>query len=72
MIAEKNGNGLKILLRFTEITRLGEEVDKTHLIKPEAAERTLNTLLNYSELIRIEKVGSIRIAATSAMRDAQN
>lgn len=56
----------------TEITRLGEGVDKSRRLKPEAIERTAAAIKRYSEKAAQYGVTSIRAFATSASRDAEN
>lgn len=56
----------------TEITRLGEGVDKSRRLKPEAIERTAAAIKRYSEKAAEYGVTSIRAFATSASRDAEN
>lgn len=71
LIAEKNGAWHDVL-RELEITRLGEGVNQTRTIKPEAMERTFAMLAKYKELIDRNGVDRVRVVATSAMRDAVN
>lgn len=66
------GGELKTLLRRTQITRLGEDVDRTCWLKREAIERTLETLEAYGKTIKEFGVGRVKVAATSAVRDARN
>ncbi|PZG15472.1 exopolyphosphatase [Micromonospora craterilacus] len=58
--------------RRMEIVRLGQGVDKTGLLAPEAIERTRVALADYAA--EIEKLGAerVRMVATSATRDAAN
>ncbi|GLY28672.1 Ppx/GppA phosphatase family protein [Kineosporia sp. NBRC 101731] len=58
--------------RRMEIVRLGQEVDKTGEIAPEAMERTLAAARRYADLCHQHEVHSIRFVATSATRDARN
>lgn len=54
--------------RRTTITRLGQDVDRTGRLHPEAVERTLAVLRDYRQaLAGVERV---RAVATSAVRDA--
>lgn len=52
------------------ITRLGEGVDKTKKLKPEAIARTRACLEDYAKRIQARGVTDVRIVGTSAMRDA--
>lgn len=60
------------LTRRMEIVRLGEGVDRTGRLAPEAIERTRMALASYAA--DIEKLGAerVRMCATSASRDAAN
>ena len=60
------------LVREMRITRLGQGVDATGQIAPEALERTLGVLGEYRSLMDEAGVGHGRLAATSAARDAAN
>ena len=54
------------------ITRLGKGVDATGSLDPEAIERTLDVLREYRQAMDAHGVERVRIAATSAARDADN
>ncbi len=58
--------------REMTITRLGEGVDATHRLRPEAMERTFAALRAYRSIMDAEHVGPTRLVATSAVRDAAN
>ncbi|SIN33967.1 Ppx/GppA phosphatase [Micromonospora cremea] len=60
------------LTRRMEIVRLGQDVDRTGRLAPEAIERTRVALASY--VADIEKLGAerVRMCATSASRDAAN
>jgi exopolyphosphatase / guanosine-5'-triphosphate,3'-diphosphate pyrophosphatase len=58
--------------REMTITRLGEGVDDTHRLAPEAVERTLAALRAYRAIMDAEDVVRARLVATSAVRDASN
>ena len=58
--------------RRLEIVRLGQGVDKTGRLAPEALERTLSALARYAGIIRDSRVDRVRMVATSATRDASN
>ncbi len=60
------------LHRQMEIVRLGQGVDKTGRLAPEALERTFAVCDRYAEVIREHSVERIRFVATSASRDAEN
>lgn len=54
------------------ITRLGAAVDRTGVLDAEAIERTLAVLRDYRAVMDEHGVEAVRIAATSAARDARN
>jgi exopolyphosphatase/guanosine-5'-triphosphate,3'-diphosphate pyrophosphatase len=54
------------------ITRLGQGVDATGRLAPEAVERTLSVLREYRQIMDATNVERSRLAATSAARDAEN
>ena len=60
------------LAREMNITRLGQDVDRTGLLADAAIERTVQALESYGEIIRGFGARRIRATATSAARDAQN
>jgi exopolyphosphatase / guanosine-5'-triphosphate,3'-diphosphate pyrophosphatase len=60
------------LHRQMRVVRLGEGVDRTGLISPQALARTRAALTDYAELIRQYSVVATRMVATSASRDAGN
>ena len=62
----------RTLLRRSEITRLGEGVDRTGALAPEAVARTVEVLEHYRELMDSAGVVRFRASATSAARDAAN
>lgn len=61
-----------VLEREMRITRLGEGVDATHRLSPEAMERTLSVLRDYRRSMDARAVTRVRVVATSAARDARN
>ena len=60
------------LARDMVITRLGQGVDRTGRIDPAALARTVVVLANYCRRARALGAEAIRVAATSAVRDAEN
>lgn len=60
------------LHREMRIVRLGEGVDRTGSLAPQAIERTRVALESYRETCDALKVDRIRMVATSATRDADN
>jgi exopolyphosphatase / guanosine-5'-triphosphate,3'-diphosphate pyrophosphatase len=59
-------------LREMRITRLGQGVDATHRLAPDAVIRTLEVLQAYRAQLDAFGVERTRLVATSAVRDAQN
>ena len=74
LIADVNpaAGRLTELDRRMEIVRLGQGVDATGRLAPEALARTLGALSGYARLIRDAGVKAVRMVATSATRDAAN
>jgi exopolyphosphatase/guanosine-5'-triphosphate,3'-diphosphate pyrophosphatase len=60
------------LLRRMEVVRLGQGVDATGRLAPEAIERTRKVLAEYAAQARDLGATAVRMAATSATRDAAN
>ena len=58
--------------RRMEIVRLGQGVDTTGRLAPEALDRTLKALRGYAELMTEHGAEAVRMVATSATRDAAN
>jgi len=72
-IATLENNKIKEkILKYMEITRLGENVNKTRVLSEEAMERTIKVLKKYKEKIVELKIKEIKVTATSAMRDSKN
>jgi exopolyphosphatase/guanosine-5'-triphosphate,3'-diphosphate pyrophosphatase len=60
------------VVRRMEIVRLGQGVDATGRLAPEALARTLGVLKQYASEIRDAGAAATRMVATSATRDASN
>jgi exopolyphosphatase / guanosine-5'-triphosphate,3'-diphosphate pyrophosphatase len=58
--------------RRMEIVRLGQGVDATGRLAPEALDRTFRVLADYAREIRDTGTTAVRMVATSASRDASN
>ncbi|OKJ70369.1 Ppx/GppA phosphatase family protein [Streptomyces sp. CB02460] len=58
--------------RRMEIVRLGQGVDRTGRLAPEALERTFAACRSYADVIKEHGAERIRFVATSASRDAEN
>ena len=74
LIAEPSSDqqGFTILDRRMRITRLGQGVNATKMLAPEAIERTAVVLREYRAAMDELSVERVRITATSAARDAAN
>lgn len=70
LIAERRDGTLVPLLERATITRLGQNVDASRRLLPEAMERTLACLASYADDLRTARVDRLAIVGTSAMRDA--
>lgn len=77
--ADRDDSGrprLEVLRRRNEIVRLGQGVDRTGLLAPEALERTLAAVASYAAdcaELGVAPGGDVRrFVATSATRDARN
>lgn len=69
------GNGptkLTDIVREMRVVRLGQGVDATGELAPEALERTFAAAADYAEVIREYRAEKVRFVATSATRDARN
>ncbi|WP_446667031.1 Ppx/GppA phosphatase family protein [Flexivirga sp. B27] len=71
-ISDAHGRTLTDVVRRMEIVRLGQGVDVTGRIAPEAMERTLRVAAEYAEQCAQHRVERVRFVATSASRDASN
>ena len=67
-----DGSSLTDVDRRLEIVRLGQGVDETRRLAPEALDRTFRACRTYGELIERAGATATRFVATSASRDAEN
>ncbi|HZQ87116.1 MAG TPA: Ppx/GppA phosphatase family protein [Acidimicrobiales bacterium] len=65
-------DGERTLERLMRITRLGQGVDSTRRLAPDAIGRTLDVLREYRGVMDRLGVDRVRMTATSAARDATN
>lgn len=76
LVADVDGKGrdatLVTLDRRTQITRLGQGVDRDRTLHPDAIERVLKVLREYRGVMDDLGVERVRATATSAARDASN
>lgn len=63
---------LRDLHREQRVVRLGQGVDATGVLAPEALERTRVALVDYTVALRRKGAEKVRMVATSATRDASN
>nr|WP_042190212.1 Ppx/GppA phosphatase family protein [Kibdelosporangium sp. MJ126-NF4]CEL19170.1 Exopolyphosphatase [Kibdelosporangium sp. MJ126-NF4]CTQ95029.1 Exopolyphosphatase (EC 3.6.1.11) [Kibdelosporangium sp. MJ126-NF4] len=63
---------LRDVHREQRVVRLGQGVDATGMLNPEALERTRVALVDYTAILRRKGAESVRMVATSATRDAGN
>src|ERR1700730_6502761 len=63
---------LSDVARRMEIVRLGQGVDETGRLAPEALARTIAVLRDYADIIAGSGAQAVRMVATSATRDADN
>ncbi|MGX1161889.1 exopolyphosphatase/guanosine-5'-triphosphate,3'-diphosphate pyrophosphatase [Arthrobacter sp. SLBN-100] len=72
-IGHSNGTTtLTDVVREMRVVRLGQGVDATGELAPEALERTFAATADYARLIREHEAVEVRFVATSASRDARN
>jgi len=72
LVGELGDDGLTDLHREMRIVRLGQGVDRTGRLAPEAIERTRAAVRDYADTIRGLAAERVRMVATSATRDAAN
>jgi exopolyphosphatase / guanosine-5'-triphosphate,3'-diphosphate pyrophosphatase len=76
LVADVDGSGRDAKLlpveRLMRITRLGQGVDRTRALHPDAIGRTVAVLREYREVLGRHGVTQLRATATSAARDASN
>src|SRR5690606_11878609 len=65
-------DGTQALERLMRITRLGEKVNETRRLLPDAIGRTVAVLREYREVMDRHGVTKVRMTATSAARDSSN
>jgi exopolyphosphatase/guanosine-5'-triphosphate,3'-diphosphate pyrophosphatase len=74
LVADVDGpdDELETVERLNRITRLGQDVDATRALRPEAIDRTVSVLREYRDVIDRLGADRLRATATSASRDASN
>jgi exopolyphosphatase/guanosine-5'-triphosphate,3'-diphosphate pyrophosphatase len=72
LVADVDGSQLTTIDRRTRITRLGQAVNETRRLDPDAIARTVEVIREYQDAIAAHHATRLRVAATSASRDATN
>ncbi|MDT4893913.1 MAG: exopolyphosphatase / guanosine-5-triphosphate,3-diphosphate pyrophosphatase [Pseudonocardiales bacterium] len=72
LVADPGPDGLLDVVREMRVVRLGQGVDRTGRLAPEAIERTRVALADYAATITGSGAERVRMVATSATRDAEN
>ncbi len=72
LVAEGIADGFRPIDRRMTITRLGQGVDRSRLLAPDALQRTLATVADYAAACGEYEVEALRVTGTSAVRDARN
>ena len=72
LVADVTDSGLRDVHREMRVVRLGQGVDATGVLAPDAIERTRVALADYTTIMRRKGVERVRMVATSATRDAAN
>jgi exopolyphosphatase / guanosine-5'-triphosphate,3'-diphosphate pyrophosphatase len=72
LVAEEHPEVFRTIERRMVITRLGQGVDRTRTLQPEALQRTLKVIADYAASCGELGVGRLRVTGTSAVRDASN
>jgi exopolyphosphatase / guanosine-5'-triphosphate,3'-diphosphate pyrophosphatase len=71
-IARLQGRRLQAILEDREVTRLGESVFREGLLSPNAIADTVKVLRRFHRAVQREGADTVRVVATSALRDARN
>lgn len=72
LVADVDGDAKTDLHREMRVVRLGQGVDRTGRLAPEALDRVRTALTDYAATCRALGVDAVRLVATSATRDAAN
>jgi exopolyphosphatase/guanosine-5'-triphosphate,3'-diphosphate pyrophosphatase len=71
-IAQLTGRRLRAVHEDREVTRLGESVFRTGFLSPDAMANTIKVLRRFHRACQRFATDSVRVVATSALRDARN
>ncbi|MBV9444608.1 MAG: Ppx/GppA family phosphatase [Streptosporangiaceae bacterium] len=72
LVADVGNGRLTDVVRRMEIVRLGQGVDRTGRLAPEALDRTTAVLRDYADIVAEAGASRVKMVATSATRDADN
>ena len=72
LVADAADGRLTDVHREMRVVRLGQDVDRTGRLAPEALERTFGALREYAAIVERQGASRVRMVATSATRDAAN
>lgn len=72
LVADVAGRVVRPIHEISEQTRLGRGFYETHVLQPEAIRDTVKALREFRSLATQYRVVSLRVVATSAVRDARN
>jgi exopolyphosphatase/guanosine-5'-triphosphate,3'-diphosphate pyrophosphatase len=70
-IIQKNSNYRSYYDKSIRV-KLGEDMHKTNLLRPDAMDRTIECIKYFSDIINIESIEHVIPFATSAVREAEN
>src|SRR5579862_4874802 len=71
-ISRLSGRRLVEIHEDRQVTRLGDGAFRTGLLTPEAIAETVKVLRRFHRSVQQEGADSVRVVATSALRDARN
>src|SRR5271166_3609204 len=72
LVAERGEDGtLRAVVERATITRLGQGVDRSRRLAPDAIARTMACLDEYGRIVRELGAAKVAVVGTSAMRDAE-
>jgi exopolyphosphatase/guanosine-5'-triphosphate,3'-diphosphate pyrophosphatase len=73
LLVAEGGGGLpmRAVAERATITRLGQGVDRTRELAPDAVTRTTDCLAEYAEVVKASGATRVAVVGTSAMRDAR-
>src|SRR5262245_28621103 len=72
LVARPATDGLDVLVREQEITRLGQGVDESRRLHPDAIARTVNAVARFAGMASDAGAEHVRVTGTSALRDGAN